>query len=198
MNSKNNVNQDENFSEEDIEETSEEESNKNENESEENKEIENKEDLKIQNDLLKQELSDLNNKYLRLAAEYKNYQERSKKEKLSIRTYSLIEAVSAILPIIDDIERTLPSFAKAGEEYEKGLNMILKRTSEALKKLGIESFGKKGEEFDPSIHNASSKIESDENQDEDKEKSAVISEVYQKGYKINEKLIRPAMVQVKD
>ena len=196
-----NINSNENLSEEEIEENMEEvqEQESNEDEvTEENIEKSEIEDLKTQNDLLKQELADLNNKYLRLAAEYKNYQERSKKEKLSIRTYSLIEAVSSILPIIDDIERTLPSFAKAGEEYEKGLNMILKRTSEALKKLGVESFGEKGEEFNPSIHNASSKIESDENQGEDKEKSTVISEVYQKGYKINEKLIRPAMVQVRD
>ena len=197
----NNINSDENLSEGKIEENIEKAQEQEPSEDEiteqniEKSEIEN---LKTQNDLLKQELADLNNKYLRLAAEYKNYQERSKKEKLSIRTYSLIEAVSSILPIIDDIERTLPSFAKAGEEYEKGLNMILKRTSEALKKLGVESFGEKGEEFNPSIHNASSKIESDENQGEDKEKSTVISEVYQKGYKINEKLIRPAMVQVKD
>ncbi|MBO6126786.1 MAG: nucleotide exchange factor GrpE [Clostridia bacterium] len=197
----NSIDNDENLSEEEIEESIEEVQRRESNEDEiakkniEKSEIEN---LKTQNDLLKQELADLNNKYLRLAAEYKNYQERSKKEKSNIRSYSLIEAVSAILPIIDDIERTLPSFAKAGEEYEKGLNMILKRTSEALKKLGVESFGEKGEEFDPSIHNASSKIESDENQDEDKETSTVISEVYQKGYKINEKLIRPAMVQVRD
>ena len=196
-----NINSDENSSEEEIEENIEEVQRQESSEDEiakENIEKSEIENLKIQNDLLKQELADLNNKYLRLAAEYKNYQERSKKEKLSIRTYSLIEAVSSILPIIDDIERTLPSFSKAGEEYEKGLNMILKRTSEALKKLGVESFGEKGEEFDPSIHNASSKIESDENQYEDKETSTVISEVYQKGYKINEKLIRPAMVQVKD
>ena len=150
----NSIDNDENLSEEEIEEeTGEDEINEDEIESKET------EKLKTQNDLLKQELSDLNNKYLRLAAEYKNYQERSKKEKSSIRSYSLIEAVSAILPIIDDIERTLPSFSKAGEEYEKGLNMILKRTSEALKKLGVESFGEKGEEFNPSIHNASSKIE---------------------------------------
>ena len=184
----NSIDNDENLSEEEIEEETE----TSEDEIIED-EIENKEteELKTQNDLLKQELSDLNNKYLRLAAEYKNYQERSKKEKSSIRIYSLIEAVSAILPIIDDIERTLPSFSKAGEEYEKGLNMILKRTSEALKKLGVESFGEKGEEFNPSIHNASSKIESDE------EENTVISEVYQKGYKINEKLIRPAVDQVK-
>lgn len=161
----------------------------------ENEDKEDKEDsienLKTENDLLKQELSDLNDRYLRLAAEYRNYQERSKKEKFNISTHALIDSVSAILPIIDDIERTLPSFAEAGEEYEKGLNMILKRISEALRRLGVESFGEKGDEFDPGIHNASSKIESDS------EENAVISEVYQKGYKIKEKLVRPAMVQVK-
>ena len=98
--------------------------------------------------------------------------------------------MSSILPIVDDIERTLPSFADAGEKYEKGLQMILKRISSSLKSLGVESFGEKGEEFDPSIHNASSKLDSDD-------EKVIISEVYQKGYKIQGKLIRPAMVQVK-
>lgn len=153
--------------------------------------------MESENELLKNELkkakSDLdsfNDRYLRLAAEYKNYKDRSEKEKSNIRQDSLIDAVSSILPIIDDIERTLPSFSDAGEKYEKGVSMILKRISDCLKNLGVEEFGQKGEEFDPNIHNASSKIESDE-------EVSVISEVYQKGYKIQNKLIRPAMVQVR-
>lgn len=148
------------------------------------------EELKSENENLKKEISKLNDKYLRLAAEYKNYQERSKKEKMNIRRDSLMDSVSSILPIIDDIERTLPSFSEAGEKYEKGVSMILKRLDSCLKSLDVESFGKKGDEFDPSIHNASSKIESDDDK-------TVISEVYQKGYKIKDKLVRPAMVQVK-
>lgn len=148
------------------------------------------ENIRSENESLKKEIKNVNDKYLRLAAEYKNYQERSKKEKLSIRIDSLVDAVSSILPIVDDIERTLPSFADAGEKYEKGLQMIIKRISSSLKSLGVESFGEKGEEFDPSIHNASSKLDSDD-------EKVIISEVYQKGYKIQGKLIRPAMVQVK-
>ena len=148
------------------------------------------ESLKNELEKAKSDLDSFNDKYLRLAAEYKNYQDRSEREKSNIRQDSLIDAVSSILPIIDDIERTLPSFSDAGEKYEKGVSMILKRVSECLKNLGVEEFGEKGEEFDPNIHNASSKIESDE-------EISVISEVYQKGYKIKNKLIRPAMVQVR-
>lgn len=148
------------------------------------------ESLRNELEKLKSELDSFNDKYLRLAAEYKNYQDRTEKEKSNIRKNSLVDAVSSILPIIDDIERTLPSFSSAGEKYEKGVSMILKRVSECLKNLGVEEFGQKGDEFDPNIHNASSKIESDED-------VSVISEVYQKGYKIQNKLIRPAMVQVR-
>ena len=150
----------------------------------------NLEKIQSENESLKEELSKFNDKYLRLAAEYKNYQERSRKEKMSIRRDSLIDAVSSVLPIIDDIERTLPSFSEAGEKYAKGVSMILKRVDGCLKSLEVESFGEVGEEFDPSIHNASSKIESDD-------EKTVISAVYQKGYRIKDKLVRPAMVQVK-
>lgn len=146
-------------------------------------------ELKSENSRLSEELKVMNDKYMRLAAEFKNYQERNKKEKLQIHSNAMIDAVSSLIPIIDDIERILPSFLDMEEKYSKGVNMILKKTHESLKKLGIESFGDKGDEFDPSIHNASSKIDGDGDK-------TVISEVYQKGYKIHDKLIRPAMVQV--
>ena len=81
--------------------------------------------IKSENEYLKAELEKYEDKYLRLAAEYKNYQDRSKKEKLMLRQDSLIDAVSSVLPVIDDIERTLPSFSSAGEKYEKGVSMIL-------------------------------------------------------------------------
>ena len=146
-------------------------------------------ELESENKKLKDELGIIKDKFIRLAAEFKNYQERSKKEKLQIHSNAMIDAVSSIIPIIDDIERVLPSFLDMEEKYSKGVSMILKKTHESLNKLGIESFGEKGDEFDPSIHNASSKIDGDGDK-------TVISEVYQKGYKIHDKLIRPAMVQV--
>ena len=145
--------------------------------------------LKLENAKLSDELKIMNDKYMRLAAEFKNFQERSKREKLQIHSNAMIDAVSSIIPIIDDIERVLPSFLDMEEKYSKGVSMILKKTHESLKKLGIESFGDKGDEFDPSIHNASSKVDGDGDK-------TIISEVYQKGYKIHDKLIRPAMVQV--
>lgn len=147
--------------------------------------------LKTENEELSEKILALNDKYLRLAAEYKNYQERSKKEKIRIHSDSIIDVVSLLLPTIDDIERTLPMFSEMEEKYSKGVNMILKKMHDSLKKLGVESFGDVGDEFDPSIHNASSK--SEETRDDGK---TVISEVYQKGYKIGGRLIRAAMVQV--
>ncbi len=149
------------------------------------------ESLRGENEKLSKKILELNDKYLRLAAEYKNYQERSKKEKIRIHSDAVSEVVSVLLPTVDDIERTLPMFSEMEEKYSKGVNMILKKMHDSLKKLGVESFGEVGDEFDPSIHNASSK--SDESSDDGK---TVISDVYQKGYKIGGRLIRAAMVQV--
>lgn len=149
------------------------------------------ETLKTENEELSRKILELNDKYLRLAAEYKNYQERSKKEKIRIHSDAISDVVSVLLPTVDDIERTLPMFSEMEEKYSKGVNMILKKMHDSLKKLGVESFGEIGDEFDPSIHNASSK--SDESSDDGK---TIISDVYQKGYKIGGRLIRAAMVQV--
>ncbi|MCL2311583.1 MAG: nucleotide exchange factor GrpE [Firmicutes bacterium] len=139
---------------------------------------------------LNDKLKSMEDRYVRLAAEYKNYQERSKKEKMAIRIDSLSEAVENILPVIDDLERAYYAASSAGDDYKKGIEMVQKRFNSTLKEMGVESFGEKNEEFNPEIHNASSHLEGDKND------KTIISEVYQKGYKINEKLIRPAMVQV--
>ena len=138
---------------------------------------------------LKKDLSSKTDLLLRTAAEYENYRKRTEKEKASIYADATAFAVSAILPIADSLERAKQSLEGANEEYKKGLELIKNQLNESFKTLGVESFGEKGDKFNPDIHNAISHIENDE-LDEN-----VISEVFQKGYKITDKIVRYAMVQ---
>ena len=183
MNNKNNDNIEldtENVTANGEEETSEDHAeNSNENESQPLKEIES----------LKKDLSSKTELLLRTAAEYENYRKRTEREKASIYADATAFAVSAILPIADSLERAMQSLEGINEEYKKGLDLIKNQLNDSFKTLGVESFGEKGDKFNPDIHNAISHIENDE-LDEN-----VISEVFQKGYKLTDKIIRYAMVQ---
>lgn len=126
--------------------------------------------------------------HLRTAAEYANYRARSAKEKEQTYNNAKGAVVAEILPVIDNIERAL----SADSDYEslrKGVEMTLEGLASALQKLGVESFGEAGDSFDPTLHNAVMHID-DESLDEN-----VITDVFQKGYKIGDKIIRPAMVK---
>ncbi len=137
------------------------------------------EELKKQKDLL-----------LRTAAEYENFRKRTEKEKAMIYSDATCLAVSAILPIADNLQRAIDIESASAKDYQKGFEMIIKQFNDSLSKLSVESFGEKGDAFNPDIHNAVSHIE-DDNLDEN-----IISEVFQKGYKIKDRIIRHAMVQV--
>lgn len=139
---------------------------------------------------LKEELDKQKDLLLRTAAEYENFRRRTEKEKAMIYSDATCVAVSAILPIADNIERAVKIESASAEDYQKGFEMIIKQFNDALSKLSVESFGEKGDAFNPEIHNAVSHIDN-ENFDEN-----VISEVFQKGYKVKDRVIRHAMVQV--
>lgn len=134
------------------------------------------------------EIKELNDKYTRLYAEYDNFRKRSAKERDGIYSDAYADAVSSILPILDNVERAV-GYTDA-EAVLKGVQMILKGANEAFDKMGVKSFGEKGEQFDPNRHNAVMHVE-DESLDEN-----VIAEVFQKGYLKGDKVIRYAMVQV--
>ena len=137
------------------------------------------------------ELEEYKDKFLRIAAEYENYRKRSEKEKLLIYSNATSNAISTILPVIDSLELALKSMKNVDEEYQKGLNLVNNQLLDSLSKLNVKSFGEKGEEFNPDLHNAVSHIE-----DEKTDKENFISEVFQKGYMVADKVIRHAMVQV--
>jgi len=137
-------------------------------------------------------LDELNDKYLRLLAEYDNFKKRTVREKESIYVDSVGETVTALLPVIDNFERALASFSaeeKDGELY-KGIEMIFNQTVETFEKLGVKKIEALGCEFDPELHNAVMHIE-----DETVTDNTIVEE-FQKGYTYRDKVIRYSMVKV--
>ena len=135
-----------------------------------------------------QELSEQNDKYMRMMAEYDNFRKRSAKEREGTYADAYADALASILPIIDNLERAVGVTEADG--VLKGLEMTLKGADEALVKMGVEAFGKEGDEFDPNIHNAVMMV------DDESHKEGEIVSVFQKGYKKGDKIIRYAMVTV--
>ncbi|MBQ1546170.1 MAG: nucleotide exchange factor GrpE [Clostridia bacterium] len=138
---------------------------------------------------LEEELRTAKENLLRTAAEYANFRTRTEREKAAIYANATSDAVKEIIPIADNIDRALEASKNAPEEYRKGLDMIAAQLAKSFEKLNITSFGEVGEAFDPEYHNAISSVDSDELE------SDTIAMVYQKGYKIGDKIIRHAMVQ---
>lgn len=129
-----------------------------------------------------------NDKYMRLAAEYDNFRKRSAKEKEGIYADAYADALKSILPIIDNLERAVG--VEGADAVAKGLEMTLKGAAEAIEKMGVEAFGAEGDEFDPNMHNAMMMV------DDENHKEGEIVNVFQKGYKKGDKIIRYAMVTV--
>lgn len=128
-------------------------------------------------------------KYLRLLAEYDNFRKRSVKERLDASADATAKAALEVISVIDNFERAMAAEC-SDESYKKGVEMIYGQFTEVIKKLGVEEIDALGKEFDPNLHNAVSQVE-DENFGEN-----TVSQVYQKGYKLGDKVIRCAMVVV--
>lgn len=129
-------------------------------------------------------------KYMRLAAEYDNYRKRTANEKLGIYDDATSKAVTEILPVADSVRMALENLKDSDPEIIKGVELIKSQLDRSFEKLRIESYGEVGDEFDPNLHNAISMVDSEEL------KSNQIAAVFQTGYKIGDKIIRHAMVQV--
>ena len=136
-----------------------------------------------------QALAQEHDSYLRLAAEYDNYRKRSQKEKDNLYTEIRSETVEKFLPVYDNLERALAQETQDAA-FKKGVEMTMNQLVSVMEKLGVESFGAAGDHFDPQLHNAVMHIE-DESLGEN-----VSAEVFQKGFKVGEKVVRFAMVKV--
>ena len=138
---------------------------------------------------LRKELEESKDKYLRLMAEYDNFRKRSAKERLELSATVKGNTISEILPVFDNFERALAAETE-DTNYKAGVEMIFKQFGDMLTKLGVEMIDPLGQTFDPNIANAVNQIE-DEKYGENE-----VAQVFQKGYKIGDKVIRYAMVVV--
>ncbi|MCF0137784.1 MAG: nucleotide exchange factor GrpE [Oscillospiraceae bacterium] len=150
------------------------------------KELEIREAVK---DAVEKAVSEEKDKYLRLAAEYDNFRRRTQKEKESLYGDIKADVLTKFLPVYDNLERALKQ-ETADEAYFKGVEMIMNQFNATLEKLGVTEIEALGEKFDPEKHNAVMHIE-----DESFGENEVV-EVFQKGFKYNDKVIRFAMVKV--
>jgi len=127
--------------------------------------------------------------HLRVAAEFDNFRKRTIKEKEASYGNGKADAVAKMLPIYDNLERALNQ-ETTDAAYKKGVELTMNELLKIFTGLGVEVFGNVGDEFDPNLHNAVMHIDSEELAEN------TISQVFQKGFKIGEKVVRFAMVQV--
>lgn len=139
---------------------------------------------------LEKQLAEKCEQFLRLAAEYDNYRKRSQREKDEIYAMSKTTVVKELLPVIDNFERAGNDQTESLADYKKGIEMIHSQFMEIIKKIGIETFGEAGDAFDPNIHTAVMHVE------DEKLGENVIAQIFNKGYKLGEKIIRSAAVSV--
>lgn len=146
--------------------------------------------LQEQLDAKQKELDARKDQYLRLAAEYDNFRKRSQREREAAFNDSRAAVLADLLPVIDNFERAAQNKEAGYEDFRKGIDMTFQQFMEILKKLGVEPFGAQGDPFDPNIHNAVMHVE-DEALGE-----SIVADVFSKGYRLGDRVLRHAMVKV--
>lgn len=144
--------------------------------------------LKEENDKLSKEVEAFKDRLLRITAEYENFRKRTAKEKEGIYADACVDVLKEVIPTVDNLERALAVDGSV-EDLKKGIEMTIKGFQTSLKKLGVEEISVE-EGFDPNMHQAVMHIQ-DENYDKN-----VVAEVFLKGYKKGDKVIRYSMVKV--
>ncbi len=151
------------------------------------KEKENKRIVELENALKESE-----DKYLRMLAEYDNYKKRTQKEKEAIYTDATCDSVEKLLTVLDNLDRAaaVDVANSDAQSVVDGVNKILEQAKEIFSKMGVEEIPAKGESFNPEFHNAVM------HEDNDEYDENTVSEVFLKGYKLGDKVIRHSMVKV--
>ena len=139
-----------------------------------------------------EELAKLRDSYQRLAAEYDNFRKRTVREKEAIASDVRAECISALLPVMDNLERAIAADTTSAEALHKGIEMVLSQTSTILEGMGVQAYGEAGEDFDPNLHHGVGIVQTGQYE------SGQITLVMQRGYTLNGKVIRPAMVQTEE
>lgn len=150
------------------------------------------ENVDMDSEKLKQDLENLNNQYLRLAADFENYRKRQAQEREALLKYGAEECMKKVIEVVDNFDRALTMVEKIDnlEKMKETFYVLNKQLSDSLTKLGLEQIKSVGEIFDPNLHEAVMQTPSDEYPED-----TIINEL-QKGYKLGEKVLRPAMVSV--
>ncbi len=137
---------------------------------------------------LQNQLIQAQDQYQRVLAEYANYKRRTDQEKEQLGAFVKGEALKALLPGIDNLERAVG--APDGPEYRKGVEMVIRQLLDSLVAMGLEEIPALGQTFDPELHNAVMR------EDADGVEPETVTEVYQKGYRLSGRVLRPSMVKV--
>lgn len=145
-------------------------------------------DLEAQVAKLEKDLAETKDLYQRMLAEYANYKRRTEQEKQQIGAFTKAELLGGLLTSLDNMEKAVA--APAGEEYKAGVDLVMRQFMEALHKLGLEEIPASGVPFDPNVHHAVMR------EDADGVEADTVTEVYQKGYTVGDRVLRPAMVKV--
>lgn len=159
----------------------------------ENTETEAAEAEMTEKDKLREQLKEQNDKYIRLLAEYDNYQKRTQKEKAARYADAVVDTVEKLLPIGDNLERALKTEVSTEEavKFKEGVEMVMKQFTDCLEKLGVTPIKAEGEQFDPNLHNAVMHVDDDSVDDN------TVVEDFMKGYIYkNERVVRHSMVKV--
>jgi molecular chaperone GrpE len=139
---------------------------------------------------LREERDSLFDRLARLQAEFDNYRKRAAKENADFRDYAVADAAKALLPAIDNLALALKSASGSPDDFRKGVELIQRQLQETLQKLNVQEIRSKGQPFDPRFHEAIEVVESDEVPDHH------VLEELQPGYRMKDRLLRPAMVIV--
>jgi molecular chaperone GrpE len=139
---------------------------------------------------LRAERDTLVDRLARLQAEFENARKRTAREQQDFRDYALADAIKALLPTLDSFERALQTGSREKSEFRGGIELIYKQLQDALVKLGLRPVPAKGEIFDPHLHEAVEMVETSDAADH------LILDELQRGYKLKDRLLRPAMVKV--
>ena len=141
---------------------------------------------------LENALKESEDKYLRMLAEYDNFKKRTQKEKESLYKEGIADSVASLLTVLDNLDRAASVGVEKSDAQSvvDGVNKILEQAKEVFAKMGVEEIAAKGEKFNPELHNA---VMHEDNEEYDEN---VISDVFLKGYKMGDKVIRHSMVKV--
>lgn len=146
--------------------------------------------LETEVEKLKAENAGYLDRLARMQAEFDNFRKRSVREQQDFRDYALADALKQVLPILDSLDRALKTENASAEDFRSGIDLIDRQFHDVLAKLGVEPIAAVGQPFDPNLHQAIQMVDT-----EDVSDNHVLDEL-QRGYKIKERLLRPAMVRV--